>query len=197
MPPPPTHVPDNAVFVGAVLLAAFVYFRAIETVGSSVWRDSWLQLTVWTHAIVAAYLLIAWRLSSGTSYALGLAVLSLALFVCIGRVIFFNNPRLSKFDLAQDVVTHFVVPAIMISWFVGTRPTSLSTLGLSALYLTNLAFLWFTVNVSFLNVRSLWVYRSVANPSTGSGRMHLFIMSLVLLSIWLVVTFVARKRSGQ
>ena len=196
MPPPPTHVPDNAVFVGAVLLAAFVYFRAVETMGSFVWRDSWLQLTVWTHGIVAAFLLVAWRMPSGTAYALGLAVFALSIFVCIGRVIFFNNPRLSKFDLAQDVLTHFVVPAIMVTWFVSTKPPAPPRLGSSAMCLVNVALLWFTFNVTFLNVRGLWVYRSVGNPATGPGRIHLLVMSLVMFSIWLTVAFVARRRFG-
>lgn len=168
------------VLIGALLIGVWFMLRTVQGVTLRDKYKPWLQLTVWAHLAVGLYLATMRLMPRDTAATLGMTVFGISLFVMVGRLILMNVPPKSSGEVVSDMFTHFVVPAaIAFCFFTGQVPRVSTGKRRSAalrasMYALGFLATWIVVNTLSQYARNgKWVYGSIANPKTHSGRKQL------------------------
>lgn len=189
----------SAVWIGASLFSfGFVFFRITDWAFCKEPKISWLQLTTWTHLMVCIVFLVLGFVRSEKWYSMISdnvvpALGYLAMFVMVMRAMHLNYKLDSFLQVFRDVITHLVVPLVVIGWLAspaGSVPGDKNAawrIQSIMLFLGVVAF-WFFVNVIFRVLRKRWVYGPKAgDPWFSAGRFQMLIGILIaIMSIALI-----------
>lgn len=190
----PTHrYIAPSVIAGALLLGLFFVFVSIHMVTLADKTQVFLQLTTWTHALVAIYLLVMRTLDEQTAAIVGIAVLGISLAVMMGRFASIHVRAKNSGEVIQDMVTHTIVPATMLFFVLAghvprvDRANKSANLRKACGYALFFLLTWLLTNVAAQYSRNgRWVYRTAMNPKSEQGRKELATTAIVAVACVIV-----------
>lgn len=193
-----------SVIAGAILLGLFVVFVSIHMVTLKDRTQVFLQLTTWTHALVALYLLSMRKMDEQTAAITGIAVLGISLAVMTGRFASIHVRAKSSGEVIQDIVTHAVVPATILFFVLAghvprvDRTHKSANLRKACGYALFFLMVWLLTNVVAQYSRDgKWVYRSAMNPKSEQGRKDLATTAILAVVCVIVAAGIEYVRSQR
>ena len=186
---------NAALFVGSFIIGIFIMMRIIDTRVQKRVFIPWMQMTVWTHLLVAAMLLTHGLSDTTPAYypEMVLAICTIAVVVGLARLMWFKFDTSSMFPMFTDVFTHAVVPLIAFLWFLHRRPLGITNTPVAVAMLLGVLGVWISVNVVVRGVRGVWVYgKDASDPYSKSGRVQSFGLLALFCGIFAILALVGR-----
>lgn len=210
-PPAPEDISNTehrffspTMLVGGILLGFLVVFISVHMMTVKDRPRIFLQLTMWTHALVAIYLLCMRTMDEKRASILGIAVLGISIAVMMGRFTSIHAPAKSAWEVVEDLITHVVVPSSIFFFVMAgyvprvhgdQRGAGVRTsVGYALIFL---GFWLFTNLVAQYARNGQWVYRTFMNPKSEQGRKDLAKTALVSIFCVFLAAGIEYSRSQK